>query len=123
MKKNKSLIYIGSFLITFITIFITLGINLNAAETNYTDPVGYPTTWPGTFTAIKYLGVDMTDTISGNDDSNGGTTPNGDVDFGGSGASGDETPAGPGAFVAGTTGILHFRVRFNTSIVKTSGSG
>ena len=82
-----------------------------SALTNYTDPSGYPTSWPSTWNAYTRLGTAQSDSSSGGDDnSDGGTNPTKSADF--SNGPGEDQPS----FyynVDTVNDILFFRLRID----------
>lgn len=64
--------------IVFFIIFFSLAFSI---PENYHDPAGYPASWPDEIQWIPYtyLGESIHDLEGGNDGSNGGATPQGQL--------------------------------------------
>ncbi|MFN4149890.1 MAG: hypothetical protein ACK4IX_03020, partial [Candidatus Sericytochromatia bacterium] len=110
-KENKKFKFALSnffiILLSFLYVFTFKADNADSALTNYTDPSGYPASWPGTLTTYTYQGGASTDLVggSGGDSTTGGTNPSGNVDF--------SQGSVPAAFFSGDGSIFFIRYRLN----------
>jgi len=90
----------------------------HAAATDYTDPAGYPSSWPSDLDWIPYTsnGSNISDLEggSGGDASTGGTTPSGNVDIVGT--------YGPAVSWYGNGTNLYFRMQLASSPLAATGS-
>ncbi|MBC7476403.1 MAG: hypothetical protein H7263_19125, partial [Candidatus Sericytochromatia bacterium] len=105
------------FLLFLFSVFVTT-ISYSSA-TNYVDPLNYPAPWPGALngtTALNALMTDVNTTGGVQDNSNGGTTPNGNADFSGTGAN-------AASFFSGDGKVMFIRYRLNGDPSQTTGVG
>jgi len=91
---------------------------LYAAATNYSDPTGYPSSWPADSQWIPYTsnGTNISDLEggSGGDASTGGTAPSGDVDIVGT--------YGPAVSWYGDGTNMYFRIQLSSSPIAATGN-
>ena len=115
---NK-LTFIRKFFITAILFFIpVIFFAANAAAINYSDPAGYPGSWPADGDWVPYTtnGSNITDLAggSGGDATTGGTAPSSSVDVVGT--------YGPAVSWYGDGTNLYFRMQLDSSPIQATGS-
>lgn len=105
-------------LATLFSCITTTPMALHAAATNYTDPVGYPGSWPLDSQWIPYTssGTNVSDVQggSGGDASTGGTNPSGSVDI--------VADYGPAVSWYSDGSNLYFRMQLNSSPLQATGN-
>lgn len=85
---------------------------------SYTDPPGYPESWPSSLTTQAYTSQGQTQSdLSGNSDSSSGANPSGAVDFS-SGTSGTD----PSFYYYGNGSTLFFRLRVGSTPLALTGN-
>ena len=105
-------------LVTLFSCITSTPLILHAAATNYTDPAGYPGSWPLDTQWIPYTssGTNVSDVAggSGGDASTGGTNPSGAVDI--------VADYGPAVSWYSDGTNLYFRMQLSSSPLQATGS-